>query len=104
MALSTARTKVLGGNFTVNRDASGSVPALARSLDILDILSAEPLGLTLSQLSDQLDAPKNSVFRITQTLLARGYLARDGNTLITRSLPMCLQTIYSQPHGHVSTR
>ena len=84
MALTTARTKVLGGNFTVNRDASGSVPALARSLDILEILSAEPLGLTLSQLSDQLDAPKNSVFRITQTLLARGYLARDGNTLAFR--------------------
>ncbi len=65
-------------------EATGSVPALDRSLDLLETLSVEPLGLTLSQLSEKLGAPKNSVFRITQTLLSRGYLARDESTLAFR--------------------
>lgn len=72
-------------------EPSGSVPALDRSLDILETLSAEPLGLTLSQLSEQLGAPKNSVFRITQTLLSRGYLARDEGNLAFRLTPKLLK-------------
>jgi len=63
------------------RDESpGSVPALDRSLDILELLSNTPSGLTLSELSQQLEAPKNAVFRITQTLLARSYLSRHVET------------------------
>ena len=58
----------------------GSVPALDRSLDICELLSASPTGLTLSELADELGFPKNAVFRITQTLLARGYLSRDAST------------------------
>lgn len=91
MASTTSRTNVPKVDFATNGEASGSVPALDRSLDILEILSAEPFGLTLSQLSDQLDVPKNSVFRITQTLLARGYLARDGDTLAFRLTPKLLR-------------
>jgi len=59
----------------------GSAPALDRGLDILERVSTSSSGLTLSELSDQLELPKNSVFRITQTLLARGYLSRDPETL-----------------------
>lgn len=90
MASTTNQTSVPKVDFAVNREASGSVPALDRSLDILEILSVEPLGLTLSQLSRRLNAPKNSVFRITQTLLARGYLARDDDTLAFRLTPRLL--------------
>jgi len=66
-------------------DSPGSVPALDRTLDILELLSAASSGLTLSELSKQLDAPKNAVFRITQTLLARGYLTRDPESLAFRT-------------------
>ena len=59
----------------------GSALALDRALDVLELLSISPSGLTLSELSEQLQLPKNSVFRITQTLLARGYLVRDPETL-----------------------
>jgi DNA-binding IclR family transcriptional regulator len=59
----------------------GSVPALDRALDILELLSLSRSGLTLSELSEQLELPKNSVFRITQTLFARGYLARNSESL-----------------------
>lgn len=65
-------------------ESPGSVPALDRSLDILELLSDTGEGLTLSGLSKQLDVPKNAVFRITQTLLARGYLTRDSETMAFR--------------------
>ena len=63
-----------------SRESPGSVPALDRSLDILELLNSTSGGLTLSELSKRLDVPKNAVFRITQTLLARGYLSRDTET------------------------
>jgi DNA-binding IclR family transcriptional regulator len=62
-------------------ESPGSVPALDRTLDILETLSSSPKGLTLSELSQQLEIPKNAVFRITQTLLARRYLSRDAETM-----------------------
>jgi len=65
-------------------ESPGSVPALDRSLDILELLSDTGGGLTLSGLSKQLGVPKNAVFRITQTLLARGYLTRDSETMAFR--------------------
>ena len=54
-------------------------PAVERALQILETLGEGPR--TLSELSAALDLPKNAVFRITNTLRARGYLARDPRTL-----------------------
>ncbi len=68
-----------------------AVPALDRSLDILELLSTTPTGLTLSELSTQLGFPKNSVFRITQTLLARGYLCRDSESMKFQLTPRLLR-------------
>ena len=62
-------------------ESPGSVPALDRTLDILELLGASSHGLTLSELSKRLEVPKNAVFRITQTLMARGYLCRDAETM-----------------------
>lgn len=62
-------------------DSPGSVPALDRTLDILELLGASSHGLTLSELSKRLEVPKNAVFRITQTLMARGYLYREAETM-----------------------
>lgn len=54
-------------------------PAVERSLRILETLGAGPR--TLSELSAALGLPKNAVFRITNTLRARGWLSRDSDTL-----------------------
>lgn len=54
-------------------------PAVERALQILEALGASPR--SLSELSAELDMPKNAVFRITNTLRARGYLARDAKSL-----------------------
>ena len=53
------------------------VPAVDRTLDILERLSAHPNGQTLSELSVALELPANAVFRITGVLRARGYIDRD---------------------------
>ena len=53
------------------------VPAVDRTLDILEYLSAHPAGATLSELSADLSFPKNAVFRITGALRTRGYIDRD---------------------------
>ena len=58
-----------------------SAPVLGRGLDILELLSQSHSGLTLSELSEQPQLPKNSVFRITQTQLARGYLLQESESL-----------------------
>jgi DNA-binding IclR family transcriptional regulator len=57
-----------------------SVPALERGLDVLELLSTEPAGLGISDLSAALALPKNAAFRIAHTLVARGYLLRDEAT------------------------
>lgn len=65
----------------IETESPGSVPALDRTLDILELLSELSEGLTLSELSKQFDIPKNAVFRITQTLMARGYLTREEKSM-----------------------
>jgi DNA-binding IclR family transcriptional regulator len=62
-------------------DSAVYSPGVDRALEILERLGGTSGGLTLSELSAQLGFPKNAVFRITNTLKARGYLARDGRTL-----------------------
>ena len=70
-------------------DSGFSTPAVDRALEILERLGETSGGLTLSELSAALGFPKNAVFRIANTLRARGYLARDERThkfLLTEKL------------------
>lgn len=50
------------------------IPMLERSLRALELLAQAPDGLTLAELSHQLDAPKSSVFNILATLEHHGYI------------------------------
>jgi IclR family acetate operon transcriptional repressor len=52
------------------------VPNLRRALILMEHLAAQPGGQGISELSRALEIPKNSVFRITATLLSFGYLER----------------------------
>ena len=54
--------------------------ATARVLDILESLSGSEEGLTLTELSQALDAPKSSLFPIVHTLEERRYLRQDDGT------------------------
>jgi IclR family KDG regulon transcriptional repressor len=56
-----------------------SVPAVHRSLDILERLVGEERGLTVTEVSRAFDIPKSSAFGILRTLKDRGYVERKGD-------------------------
>ncbi len=53
------------------------VPNLERALEIMELLAEHPEGLTTTEITELLHIPRNSVFRITSTLLNTGYLIRN---------------------------
>ncbi|HEY3325284.1 MAG TPA: IclR family transcriptional regulator [Planctomycetota bacterium] len=53
------------------------VPNLERALLILELLRQHPAGLTGAEIASALKLSKNSIFRITMTLLDHGYLLRE---------------------------
>ncbi|MDG2389083.1 MAG: IclR family transcriptional regulator [Planctomycetaceae bacterium] len=52
-------------------------PALERGMRILECLSAKPQGATLAEISAALEAPKNSMLRLLQTLVDCEYVIRE---------------------------
>jgi DNA-binding IclR family transcriptional regulator len=57
------------------------VPNLERALTVLEVLAErDERGMKLAELTRELGYPKNSVFRVTMTLLDRGYIIRDEQT------------------------
>jgi len=60
-------------------DAPGTVQALDRALDLLDLLAARP-GLTLSQVAEEAGQPASTVHRVLHTLAARGMAESDPAT------------------------
>ncbi|MFC1498648.1 IclR family transcriptional regulator [Verrucomicrobiota bacterium] len=72
---------VMGKNMNLIRGESRyKVPNLERALIIMEHLINYPDGLRLIELTKALGFSKNSVFRITTTLLDKGYLKRDEDT------------------------
>ena len=54
-----------------------SVPALDRGLSVLELLASRRIGLRAIDIAQELKVPKNSLSRILQALVDRGYLDRD---------------------------
>ena len=81
-------------------EKSYSVPNLERALSIIELLQDSPRGLSLAELQRRLGFPKSSIFRITQTLVGRGYLIKHGQpslfSLSKRFLHIGLSTL-SEP-------
>ncbi|GDY14327.1 IclR family transcriptional regulator [Planctomycetota bacterium] len=57
-----------------------AVPALDRSLDVIEQLHLHPDGCSTAELSGHLRMPRASLFRIIATLVRRGYVWRDPTT------------------------
>lgn len=57
---------------------SYSVPAIHRTLDILETLASENDGMTITEVSRRFRIPKSSAYAILQTLKSRDYLEKDG--------------------------
>ncbi len=62
----------------VGRDYN--VPNLVRAFQLLEFMAREPQSWTITELSDRLGFPKNSVFRICRSLQEMGYLTQTGKT------------------------
>lgn len=60
------------------------VPILDRTLDLLEVLADHPGGFTLTEMTDVLGLPKNTVFRVATTLVLRGYAEREESTKVYR--------------------
>lgn len=61
------------------------VPILDRTLDLLELLSRQPEGMTLTAMTEALRIPKNTVFRIATTLVLRRYAEREESTKTYRA-------------------
>lgn len=80
------------------------VPILDRTLDLLELLSTRPEGLTLAAMTESLEMPKNAVFRIATTLVLRGYAERDEATKIYRLTRRLLRLGYGAMGGESLVR
>jgi len=74
------KTENKKSNTTTTDRSKYHVPNLERALQMLELLAKYPTGLNITEISNHLDFPKNSTFRIATTLLNLGYLNRDDST------------------------
>ena len=79
-------------------------PALARGLEVLEALTRDPYGMTLSELSVQLGIPSASLWRISRVLTEKGYVAFDDHKKTYR-LGLKLMTMGNAlfSNGHLRT-
>ncbi|KRA24774.1 hypothetical protein ASD65_10330 [Microbacterium sp. Root61] len=60
-------------------EANYSIRSVQRVCDILDLVQANPDGLSLMDFAQATELPKSSVFRYLATLEGRGYVERNGD-------------------------
>ncbi len=56
------------------------VKSVGRALDIIDLVSAKKGGLGVTEIANQIDINKSSVYRILSTLAQYGYIEQDADT------------------------
>lgn len=61
-------------------DSKYKVPNLERALVIIELLKEHPDGLTQKEISDKIGASPTSVFRISMTMIEKGYFLRNEET------------------------
>ena len=69
-----------------------TVAAVARCLDVLECLAGADGGLELGDIATRVDTPKSAVHRILSTLVERGWVVQDTDTL-HYALSMRLSTL-----------
>jgi DNA-binding IclR family transcriptional regulator len=65
-----------------------SAPALEKGLDVLELLAAQPHGLSLQDVARKLERSPNELFRMLDVMVRRGYIARqpDASYVLTLRL------------------
>lgn len=62
------------------RKAKSSVPAVEKALDVLELLTEQPNGLTMNEIVDALGRTMGELYRVVVYLTERGYLQQDAGT------------------------
>lgn len=82
----TSKLKV-GKEKIINRLASKGengqkpdVPSLEKALDVLELLSTSPQGLTMNEIANELNRTMGELYRIVISLSNRGYISQDPDT------------------------
>ena len=83
---------------TASRNAS-QIKSVARTLKMIEALSAYRGGATITALAAELSLPKSSVFRMLNTLLEFGYVRQDATTERYALGPRFLHLAASVEHG-----
>jgi len=61
--------------------AENSIQSIERAFEIIETLAVEPKGLSITELSKRLALHKSTVHRILRTLLSRGYVEKDSESM-----------------------
>lgn len=61
----------------ISRTRSYTVPMILRALDILELLSGSKTPLKRNEISDLMQIPRTTTFRILRTFLERGYIHQN---------------------------
>lgn len=84
-----------------------AAPALEKGIDVLELLSSEPLGLTISEIAQRLKRSISELFRIIVVLDRRGWLhkepASDRYRVTYRLLEVAHRATPAQELTHVAT-
>jgi DNA-binding IclR family transcriptional regulator len=84
MAVKAQRTAkgpgTMQDNGRIGRDYN--VPNLVRAFQLLELMAREPESWSITDLSERLGFPKNSVFRICRSLNEMGYLTQTGKSYV----------------------
>lgn len=65
------------------KQSTGNAPALEKGLDIIELLSETNRPMTLREVAESLGRSKNELYRMVNVLLARGYIYKNVNDMIT---------------------
>ncbi len=68
----------------MERNRSKSTPAVIRAIDVIELMAASERDLSLSEIMQAVNIPKQSLLRILRTLCDRGILDRTGRRGIYR--------------------
>ena len=81
-------------------DSGFSTPSLDRALAVLRCLGGASAGLTLSEIASKLGLSVNFVYRVTQSLVAHGYVVRDAEkrfSIGAQMLALCQPVVDDVP-------
>jgi DNA-binding IclR family transcriptional regulator len=74
-------------------------PALDKGLDILELLAAADIGLSQAEIAKRLGKSHNELYRMLNTLVRRGYVARDESDRFSLTLKL-----FGLAHLHAPVR